>query len=72
MKMLIEFVAALLYVTLFLGRKVKAFKDFVVTPSYKVWLGHSGQVTLAKCKKSGKFVKRSAAQAELNDYIFGY
>lgn len=34
-----------------------------ITASYKVW-AISGQVTIAKCLKSGKFVKLSLAQKE--------
>ena len=59
----------MLYVVLFTKRKLQQFNDYVVTPSYKVWLDKNGNVILAKCKLTGKFIKLSLARNEMNMYF---
>ena len=59
----------MLHVALFTKRKLQQFNDYVITPSYKVWLDKNGNVILAKCKLTGKFTKLSLARNEINMYF---
>lgn len=71
---MVNFILSILvfiYLSFFVKRHIKAFigKVEAVTPSYKIYFDKLGNISIAKCKKTGKFVKIELACIELESYF---